>query len=71
MHLYTSKTKEILDQNLDIQHSYNQGRTQDLGSGGEASDKISNKVARISVRGGDIQQKFTQQRLLKNFEKLI
>ena len=50
----------------------NQGRTKDFGSGGgEASDKISNKVARISVRGGDIQQKFTQQRLLKNFEKFI
>ena len=42
------------------------------GGVGEASDKISNKVARISVRGGDIQQKFTQQRLfLKNFEKFI
>ena len=39
--------------------------------GREASDKISNKVARISVRGSDIQQKFTQQRLLKNFEKFI
>ena len=38
--------------------------------GGEASDKSSNKVARISVRGGDIQQKFTQQRHLKNFENL-
>ena len=49
-----------------------QGRTQDFGSGeGEASDKISYKVARISVWGGDIQQKFTQQRLLKNFEKFI
>ena len=29
------------------------------------SDKISSKVARISVRSGDIKQKFTQQRLLK------
>ena len=47
-----------------------QGRTQDFGSGGEASEKISNKVARISVRGGDIQQKFTQQSLLKNLYKI-
>ena len=38
--------------------------------GGEESNKIFSKVARISVRGGDIQQKFTQQRLLKNFEKI-
>ena len=37
---------------------------------GGRSDKISSKVARISVRSGDIQQKFTQQRLLKNFENL-
>ena len=39
--------------------------------GGGASEKLSNKVARISVRGGDIQQKFTQQRLfLKNLYKI-
>ena len=47
-------------------HCCNQGHSQDFGSRG-ASDKISSKVARISVRGGDIQQKFTQQRLLKIF----
>ena len=35
---------------------------------GEAINKICSKVARISVRGGDIQQKFTQQRL-ENFFK--
>ena len=46
-------------------HCCNQGHSQ-VGSRG-ASDKISSKVARISVRGGDIQQKFTQQRLLKIF----
>ena len=34
------------------------------------SDKISSKVARISVQSGDIQQKFTQPRLLKNFKNL-
>ena len=39
--------------------------------GGGTSDKISSKVARISVRSGDIQQKFTQQRLFKNFENLF
>ena len=37
---------------------------------GEASNKIFSKVARISVRGGDIQQKFTQQQLLKNLYKI-
>ena len=30
------------------------------------SDKISSKVARISVQGSDIQQKLTQLRFLKN-----
>ena len=49
-----------------------QGRSQDFGSGGgrEASNKIFSNVDRTSVRGGDIQQKFTQQRLLKNFGKI-
>ena len=47
-----------------------QWRSQDFGWLGEASDKISSKVARISVRGGDIQQKFSQQRLLKNLYKI-
>ena len=43
---------------------YIQRRTQDLGLEGRYH-KISSKVARISVRSGDIQQKFTQQKLKK------
>ena len=59
--------------------SISQGRRQDFGSGG-TSDKISymnssqvlycNGVAKVSVLG-DIQQKCTLQRILKNFEKFI
>ena len=46
-----------------------QWHSQNFGSG-EASNKIFSKVARMSVRGGDIQQKFTQQNLLKNLYKI-
>ena len=36
------------------------------------SGKISSKVARISVQSGDIQQKFTLQRILmKNLYKIV
>ena len=48
-----------------------QGRSQGFWFGGRGkSDKIFSTVARISVRSGDIQQKFTQQRLFKKFENL-
>ena len=50
--------------------SSSQGRRQDFGSGGGTSDKISSKVARISVGGGDIQQKFTQRRHFEKFWKI-
>ena len=53
-----------------IQYCMNLWRSHDFGLGG-ASDKISSMVARISDRSGDIQQKFTQQRLLKNFEQFL
>ena len=46
----------------------NQGRSQDFGLG-ETSDKISSKVARISFRNGDIQQKLTQIYNLNNLQK--
>ena len=56
----------IWNMNISIQR-----RTQDFDSGeGGRSNKISSKVARISVQSGDIQQKFTQQRLLKIFKNL-
>ena len=56
---------------IQLQYTRRQGRSQDFGSGGGGrSDKISSKVARISVRSGDLMQKFTQRRLLKNFENL-
>ena len=38
--------------------------------GGDIRQNFS-EVAIISVRGSDIQQKLTQRRLLKNFEKFI
>ena len=53
-----------------IQYCMNLLLSHYFGLGG-ASDKISSKVAKISVWSGDIQQKITQQRLLKIFEQFL
>ena len=56
---------------VNYRHLHKQGRSQDFCSGGgEASNKIFSKVARILFRGCDIQQKFNKIIIL-NFKKFI
>ena len=59
--MYTEQV-QIVDHSSGVARNFVRG-------GGGASNKIFRKVAWISVRGGDIQQKFTQQRLWKIYIK--